>query len=97
MNTYVIRRRSVGRNRDDLRDVVERSREVGDEMSDDIRWIRSYVVHEQDGSVGTVSVYQASSREKICEHAARVGLPVTEIVDVAETMLVRPDPGAVTV
>ncbi len=97
MNTYVIRRQSVGRNRDDLRDVVERSREVGDQMSEDIRWIRSYVVHEQDGSVGTVSVYQASSREKICEHAARVGLPVTEIVDVAETMLVRPDPGAVTV
>ena len=97
MNTYVIRRQSVGRNRDDLRDVVERSREVGDEMSEDIRWIRSYVVHEEDGTVGTVSVYQASSREKICEHAERVGLPVTEIVDVAETMLVRPDPGAVTV
>ena len=97
MNTYVIRRQSVGRNRDDLRDVVERSREVGDQMSEDIRWIRSYVVHEQDGTVGTVSVYEASSREKICEHAARVGLPVTEIVDVAETMLVRPDPGAVTV
>ena len=97
MNTYVIRRRSVGRNRDDLRGVVERSREVGDQMSEDIRWIRSYVVHEQDGTVGTVSVYEASSREKIFEHAARVGLPVTEIVDVAETMLVRPDPGAVTV
>ena len=97
MNTYVIRQRSVGRNRDDLRDVVERSREVGNQMSEHIRWIRSYVVRERDGTVGTVSVYQASSREKICEHAARVGLPVTEIVDVAETMLVRPDPGAFTV
>ena len=46
-------------------------------MSDDIRWIRSYVVDEQDGTLGTVCIYQASSAEKIREHAQRAGLPAT--------------------
>ena len=61
-------------------------------MSTDIRWIRSYVVVEADGRVGTVCIYQASSPEKIREHASRAGLPVDEIVAVADTVLVRPDP-----
>jgi len=95
MNTYVIRRRSGWRSSDDLREVELRSREVEVDMSGDIRCIRSYVVREADGCIGTVSVYQASSREKICEHAERAGIPVTEIVHVAGTMLVNPDPGPV--
>ena len=65
-------------------------------MSDDIRWIRSYVVHEPDGSLGTVCIYQASSPEKIREHASRVDMPATEIFEIADTVLVRPDPVAVT-
>jgi hypothetical protein len=31
-------------------------------MADDIRWIRSYVLEEGGGSVGTVCIYQATSR-----------------------------------
>ena len=61
-------------------------------MPDDIRWIRSYVLAEPDGRVGTVCVYQASSPEAIRAHAERAGLPVDEIVAVADTVLVRPDP-----
>jgi hypothetical protein len=61
-------------------------------MSDDIRWIRSYVLPETDGGPGTVCVYQASSPEKIRAHASRADLPVTEIVEVADTVIVRPDP-----
>jgi sporulation protein YlmC with PRC-barrel domain len=68
---------------------------VGDEqMSEDIRWIRSYVLDEGAGSVGTVCVYEASSPEAIREHAARADLPVDEIIAVADTVLVRPDPAA---
>jgi hypothetical protein len=45
MNTYVILRRSGWRSPEDLEAAAERSREVGDgEMSDDISWIRSYVL-----------------------------------------------------
>ena len=95
MNTYVILRRSGWRSPDDLGAAAERSRQVGDEeMSDDIRWIRSYVLEEGGGSVGTVCIYQASSPEAIQEHASRADLPVDEIIPVADTVLVRPDPPA---
>jgi hypothetical protein len=93
MQTYVILRRGGWRSPEELQEAAERSRRVGDEeMPDDIRWIRSYVMPESDGGLGTVCIYQASSPEKIREHADRAGLPVTEIVPVADTVLVRPDP-----
>lgn len=93
MNTYVILRRSGWRSAEELQEAAERSRQVGDEeMPDDIGWIRSYVLAEDGGSVGTVCVYQATSIEKVKEHAARAGLPVDEVIPVADTVLVRPDP-----
>jgi len=95
MNTYVILRRSGWRSPGDLQAAAERSKKVGDEeMSDDIRWIRSYVLEEDGGSVGTVCIYQASSPEAIREHASRADLPVDEIIAVADTVVVRPDPVA---
>jgi thiamine biosynthesis protein ThiC len=95
MNTYVILRRGGWRSPEDLQAAAERSSKVGDEeMSNDIRWIRSYVLDEGDGAVGTVCVYQASSPEAIREHADRADLPVDEIIPVADTVLVRPDPAA---
>ena len=93
MDTYVILRRSGWRTPQDLQQAAERSAQVGDEeMSDDIRWIRSYVLEEEDGAVGTVCIYQASSPEAIREHASRADLPADEIIRVADTVLVRPDP-----
>ena len=92
MNTYVILRRSGWRSPEELQVAAERSGKVGDdEMSDDIRWIRSYVLEEGGGSVGTVCIYQATSPEKIREHGDRADLPVDEIIPVADTVLVRPD------
>jgi thiamine biosynthesis protein ThiC len=94
MNTYVILRRSGWRSPDDLQAAAARSAKVGDEeMSDDIRWIRSYVLEEDGGSVGTVCIYQATSPEAIREHASRADLPADEIIAVADTVFVRPDPG----
>lgn len=93
MNTYVILRRGGWRSPEDLQTAAGRSKQVGDEeMADDIRWIRSYVLEEGGGSVGTVCIYQASSPEAIREHASRAGLPVDEIIPVADTVLVRADP-----
>jgi hypothetical protein len=95
MNTYVILRRSGWRSPEDLEAAAERSKKVGDEeMSEDIRWIRSYVLEEDGGSVGTVCIYQASSPEAIREHASRADLPADEIIAVADTVMVRPDPAA---
>jgi hypothetical protein len=93
MNTYVILRRSGWRSPEELQTAAERSAKVGDEeMSDDIRWIRSYVLEEGGGSVGTVCIYQASSPEAIRDHAAQADLPVDEIIPVADTVVLRPDP-----
>ena len=92
MNTYVILRRGGWRSPEDLQAAAERSTKVGDEMSDDVRWIRSYVLEEDGGSVGTVCIYEASSPDAIRAHASRAELPVDEIIAVADTVIVRPDP-----
>jgi hypothetical protein len=93
MKTFVILRRNGWRTGEELGKAAERSKAIGDgEMSDDIRWIRSYVLGEEDKSVGTVCIYQASSAEAIRDHANRADLPVSEIIEVADTVLVRPDP-----
>ena len=93
MDTYVILRRSGWRSPADLEEAAGRSAKVGDEeMSDDIRWIRSYVLEEGEGSVGTVCIYQATSPEAIHEHAKRADLPIDDVIPVADTVLVRPDP-----
>jgi hypothetical protein len=93
MNTYVILRRGGWKTADDLQQAAARSTRVGDdEMSDQVRWIRSYVLEEGGGSVGTVCVYQATSPEALREHATRADLPLDEVIPVADTVLVRPDP-----
>ncbi len=97
MDTYVIRRRNGWATADDLKAAAARSTAKGDEMPDDIRWIRSYVVAEKDGTLGTVCIYQASSPEAIKAHAAAAGLPADEIDVVADTVIVRPDPVPATV
>jgi thiamine biosynthesis protein ThiC len=95
LRTFVIRRRGVWATPEELEATAARSADVGDnEMSDDIRWIRSYVVTEADGRIGTICIYQASSPEKIREHADRVGMSADPILEVADTVIVRPDPVA---
>ena len=93
MKTYAILRRSGWRSPDELQEAAARSSAVGDqEMPDDIRWIRSYVLEEDGGSVGTVCIYAASSPEAIREHARRADLPADEIIPIADTVVVREDP-----
>jgi len=92
MDTYVIMRRSGWADGDELGEAAARSTAEGEAMPDDVRWIRSYALTESDRRVGTVCIYQASSPEAIREHARRAGLPVDEIVAVADTVVVRPDP-----
>ena len=93
MQTYVILRRGGWKTGGELEQAAARSRDVGDnQMSDDIRWIRSYVLEEGGGSVGTVCIYEASSPEAIRKHAGAADLPVDEIIPIADTVIVRPDP-----
>jgi len=93
MNTYVILRRSGWISPRDLEAAGKRSARIGDEqMPDKVRWIRSYALAEPDGKVGTVCIYQAVSEEALREHAKRAELPADEIILVADTVIIRPDP-----
>lgn len=93
MDTFVIRRRKAWKDGDELKAAAEVSTRVGnEEMPDKVRWIRSYVVQEADGTLGTVCIYQATGEEAIVEHARRVGMPADEITPVADTVIVRDDP-----
>ena len=96
MDLYVILRRGAWRSAEELQEAAARSTAEGDRMPDDIRWIRSYVLEEGEG-LGTVCVYQASSPEAIHAHANAAGMLVTEIIKVADTVIVRPDPAPVAV
>ena len=96
MDTYVILRRGGWPSAEALQEAAARSADEGERMEDDIAWIRSYVLAERDGSVGTVCIYQASSPEAIRRHAAAAELPVDEIIAVADTVVVRPDPAPVS-
>jgi hypothetical protein len=97
MNLYAIIRRDGWRSGEELERAAARSTDVADEqMPDDIRWIRSYVLSENGGGLGTLCIYEASSPEAIRDHAARADLPVDEIVAIADTVIVRPDPAPAT-
>jgi Protein of unknown function (DUF4242) len=97
MDTYAIFRRGGWRTQAELEDAAARSRIEGDRVPDEIRWIRSYVLAERDGTVGTVCIYQASSPEAIRAHAAKADLPVDEIVAVSGLLRLQPDPEPATV
>jgi hypothetical protein len=91
LDTYVILRRSGWSSGEELGEAAARSTAEGEKMSDDVRWIRSYVLEEPNG-VGTVCIYQASSPEAIRAHAAAAELPVDEIVRVGDTVVINADP-----
>jgi hypothetical protein len=90
---YAIIRRNGWASPGDLQEAAARSAAVGDgELASDVRWIRSYVLAEESGGLGTVCIYEATGEEAIREHASRAELPVDEVIPIADTVIVRPDP-----
>jgi hypothetical protein len=92
MNLYAILRRSGWKSPEDLQEAAERSTRAGEEMTDEVRWIRSYVLEEGGSTVGTVCIYEATGPEAIRKHGDVAKLPVDEIIPIADTVVVRPDP-----
>ncbi len=92
MDLYTIIRRNGWKTGAELEEAAERSTQVSNEMPDDIRWVRSYILDEGGGSFGSLCVFEASSPDAIRDHAKRAGLPVDEIVPVTDTVVAGPDP-----
>src|SRR6188474_2818076 len=92
MQLYGILRRNGWATAADLEAAAARSTEEGDKDGSGVRWIRSYVLAEESGEVGTVCIYEAESPEAIRAHADAADLPADEIIKVADTVVVRPDP-----
>lgn len=98
LQMYAIRRLNAWNSPEEVEEVAARSKQVADdEFASDIRWIRSYVIAEEDGTLGSVCIYQASSPEAIRAHAHRVGMPADQIWAVADTVVIRPDPERIAV
>jgi flavin-binding protein dodecin len=90
METYVVLRRGGWTSPEELDQALARSVAEGDKMADEIRWLRSYVLAESNGGLGTACIYEARNPEAIRRHASRAVLPVDEILEVAETVIVQP-------
>jgi thiamine biosynthesis protein ThiC len=93
MNTYAIRRKNAWGSAEEVQAVAKRAKEVADrDFVDEVRWIRSYVLAESDGTLGSICIYQAVDDDAIRRHSHRVGMPADEIFPVADTVVIRPDP-----
>src|SRR6266536_2677461 len=90
LKLYAIRRLNAWKSPEELEQVAARSKQdADDDFQADIRWIRSYVIAEEDGTLGTICIYQASSPDAIRKHAERVGTPADQILDIADTVVIR--------
>ena len=58
----------------------------------DIRWIRSYIVAEEDGSFTGYCVYEASDPEALRRHADALMLPTDAVKPVVATIVAAADP-----
>lgn len=94
MDLYTIRRRSNWADAAELEAAAAKSSAEGEKMSDEVRWIRSYVVEEPDGRLGTICIYQGVSPEALSRHADNTGMSAEEICKVIDTVVVREDPVA---
>jgi hypothetical protein len=92
MELYVIVRRNGFASPENLQEAAARSTREGDKDGSGVRWIRTYVVSEESGELGTFCIYEAESPEAIRAHASAATLPVDEIIPVGDTVVVRPDP-----
>lgn len=93
MDLFMIRRNKGWKTPAELEAAAKRSTEVAEsDFPDEIRWIRSYVVAEENGDLGTVCIYEAANEDAVRRHADGVGMPADEVLSVVDTVIVRPDP-----
>jgi hypothetical protein len=92
MPLYVVPRTSVWLTEEELAAAADCIPAVNESLREHVRWIRSYVVAEDDGTFSAYCVYEATSPEWLERHAEAVMLPPDAIKPVAATIVAAPDP-----
>ena len=92
MNVYVVPRTRAWLSEEEVAAATDCLPAVNETLREHIRWIRSYVVAEDDGTFSAYCVYEATSPEVLRRHAEALMLPTDAIKPVAATIVAAPDP-----
>jgi Protein of unknown function (DUF4242) len=92
MDLYGVFRRNGWATAADLEEAAARSTVEENRDGSGVRHIRTYVLGEESGGLGTICLLEAESADALRAHAHAAGLPVDEIVPIANTVVTRPDP-----
>ena len=87
VNLYIVPRTRAWLSEEEVAAAADCVPAVNETLRDDIRWIRSYIVSEEDGSFSAYCIYEASSPDVLRRHADALGLPTDAIKPVAATIV----------
>lgn len=91
MDLYAIFRRN-GWDPSEIEAADARSNAETEKLGGTVRKIRSYVLQEPNGRLGTICLYEAASPEAVMDHAKAADLPCDEVVRVVAIDVKNPDP-----
>lgn len=91
MDLYAIFRRN-GWDPSEIEAADARSNAEAEKLGGTVRKIRSYVLQEPNGRLGTICLYEAVSPEALMDHAKAADLPCDEAVRVVAIDVKNPDP-----
>lgn len=87
MQLFSIRRRSGWADTDEIGAADDRARAEAERLSEKLRHVRTYLLEEEDGRLGTLCFYEAENANVVREHARCAKIPADEIVPVGATMI----------
>ena len=91
MPVYLVLRRHAWKTSAELDVVAARVKSMARDDVAAVRWIRSYVIAEEDGGLGTVSIYEADDAATVRAYAADADLPPGEVLKVTDTVVIGSD------
>jgi Protein of unknown function (DUF4242) len=92
VNLYVVPRTRAWLSEEELAASVDCAPAVMEALGGEVRFIRSYIVHEDDGTLSGYCVYEATGPEALRRYTEAVRLPCDAIKPVLKTVMAAPDP-----
>ena len=92
MNLYLVPRTRAFLSDEELAAAADCLPAVNETLRGELRWIRSYVVQEDDGTYSAYCIYEASSPEVLVRHGEAMRLPTDAVKPVVITTVNAPDP-----